>query len=301
MRILISGASGLIGSAVASALDAQGHTIMRLVRGSARAAREVAWTPGIELAPEIFRDVDAVLHLAGRSVAGRWTDRVKAEIRESRIPATAALARSIAASYNQFGRPSTFIGASAIGYYGSRGDEILTEQSPSGNGFLCEVCRQWEAAADPAREAGVRVVNPRIAVVLSEKGGALAKVLLPFRLGVGGRIGSGHQWFSWISLDDLVSILVFALTNEKVSGPINAASPSPVTNADFTKTLAAVLRRPAIIPVPAIAARLMFSSEGAEEMLLASQRVAPAKLEELGFEFHDPGLRAALTRMLADG
>jgi uncharacterized protein len=240
------------------------------------------------------------LHLAGRTVAGRWTGKVKAEIRESRVPATAALARSIATSYKQFGKPATFISASAIGYYGSRGDEILTEQSPAGHGFLCEVCRQWEAAADPAREAGVRVAHPRIGVVLSERGGALAKMLLPFRLGLGGRIANGHQWWSWISLDDLVSIIVFTITNENVSGAINATSPTPVTNAEFTKTLAAVLHRPAIFPVPAFATKLIFSEQGAEEMLLASQRVAPRKLEELGFQFRDHELKPALTRMLAD-
>lgn len=299
MRVLISGASGLIGSATAVALEADGHTVLRLTRGAARSTRDIPWTPGVELAPGTLKDVDAVVHLAGRSVAARWTDRVKAEIRESRIPATAALARSIAASYRQFSKPATFISASAIGYYGSRGDEILTEQSPSGHGFLCEVCREWEAAAEPASDAGVRVVHPRIGVVLSEKGGALAKMLMPFRLGLGGRISSGHQWFSWITLEDLVSVLVFAITNQAVHGPINATSPAPVTNAEFTCTLAAVLHRPAIFPVPAFATRLIFGRDGAEEMLLASQRVAPAKLEGFGFQFRDRELKPALTRMLS--
>jgi uncharacterized protein len=300
MRVLISGASGLIGTATSVALERAGHSVLRLVRGETRRHDDVPWTPGVELSPEALKDIDVVVHLAGRTVAGRWTGKVKAEIRESRVPATAALARSIATSYKQFGKPATFISASAIGYYGSRGDEILTEQSPAGHGFLCEVCRQWEAAADPAREAGVRVAHPRIGVVLSERGGALAKMLLPFRLGLGGRIANGHQWWSWISLDDLVSIIVFTITNENVSGAINATSPTPVTNAEFTKTLAAVLHRPAIFPVPAFATKLIFSEQGAEEMLLASQRVAPRKLEELGFQFRDRELKPALTRMLAD-
>jgi len=300
MHILISGASGLIGREVSSALIAAGHSVSRLVRGGVRREGDVAWTPGVEFAPEALKDVDAVVNLAGRSVAGRWSERVKAEIRESRIPSTAALARSIAASYRKHGKPTTFVSASAIGYYGSRGDDILTEQSSSGHGFLPQVCQEWEAATAASSEAGVRVVTPRIAVVLSQQGGALAKMLPIFRLGLGGRIASGHQWFSWISLDDLVSVFVFAITNQNVNGAINAAAPVPVTNAEFTRTLAEVLHRPAIFPLPASIARLMFTPQGAEEMLLSSQRVVPSKLEELGFQFRDRELKPALTRILGD-
>jgi uncharacterized protein (TIGR01777 family) len=300
MHILISGASGLIGRELASALLASGHDVSRLVRGRPLAETDVPWRPSVDLPPEVLMNVDVVVNLAGRSVAGRWSDRIKAEIRESRIPSTAALARSIAASYRQFGRPKTFISASAIGYYGSRGDDILTEDSSTGDGFLPQVCREWEAATAAASDAGVRVVTPRIAVALSEKGGALAQMLPIFRLGLGGRIGSGHQWFSWISLDDLVAILVFAITNESVRGPINASSPAPVTNAEFTRTLASALHRPAIFPLPATIARLMFSGGGADEMLLSSQRVTPAKLEELGFQFRDRDLKTTLGRILAD-
>ena len=298
MRILMTGGSGLIGRETTSRLAAEGHSVSQLVRRAPKGDGEIAWTPGVELQPETLKDVDAIVNLAGRTVAGRWTDRAKAEIRESRIPSTAALARSIAASFKLYGTPATFLSASAIGYYGSRGDETLTEDSKPGHGFLCDVTREWEAATSAAREAGVRVVTPRIAVVLSPQGGALAKMLTPFRLGLGGHIGTGRQWWSWITLDDLVSVLTFAITDQRVQGAVNATSPSPVTNSEFTKALGQVLRRPAIFPVPASVARLIFSGGGAEEMLLSSQRVAPEKLRQLGFEFRDPELKSALKRML---
>jgi uncharacterized protein len=298
MRILISGASGLIGRAVSVAMVNEGHQVSRLVRsGKQLVAGDIAWTPGVELAPDVLRDVDAVVNLAGRTVAGRWTDRVKAEIRDSRVPSTAALARSIAASYKQFGKPSVLVSASAIGYYGSRGDEVLAEASSPGHGFLAEVCRQWEAATAAASDAGVRVVTPRIGLVLSADGGALAKLLPLFRLGLGGRIANGRQWWSWISLEDLVAILIFAITNVSVRGPLNASAPSALTNADFTRALAEVVHRPAIFPLPATIARMLFTGGAADEMLLASQRVAPAKLEQLGFEFHDRDLKATLRRI----
>jgi uncharacterized protein len=301
MHILISGASGLIGRELSSVLLASGHSVSRLVRGRPLAETDVPWRPNVALDPETLKGVDVVVNLAGRSVAGRWNDRVKNEIRESRIPSTAALARSIALSHQRFGRPTTFVSASAVGYYGSRGDDVLTEDSPSGNGFLPQVCRDWEAATAAATDAGVRTVMPRIAVVLSENGGALSKMLPIFRLGLGGPIASGRQWFSWISLDDLVALLVFAITNASISGPINASSPSPMTNAEFTRTLAAALHRPAIFPLPASAARLIFSREGADEMLLSSQRVIPKKLETLGFHFRDRDLKTTLARILAAG
>lgn len=298
MRILISGASGLIGHAASQALNAAGHSVSRLVRGGTLAPGDVQWTPGAELAPEALKDVDAVLHLAGRTVAGRWNDRVKAEIRDSRVPPTAALARSIAASFKTYGKPATFVSASAIGFYGSRGDEVLTEASSPGHGFLPEICRQWEAATAAASDAGVRVVSPRIGLVLSAEGGALAAMLPLFRLGLAGRIANGRQWWSWISIEDMVAILVFAITNESARGPINATSPVQLTNAEFTRTLAQVLHRPAIFPLPASIARLMFTGGAAEELMLSSQRVAPAKLEQLGFKFQDRDLKATLARIV---
>lgn len=299
MRILISGASGLVGRAATELLVSEGHAVGKLARPGAAfiSPGDVAWTPGAELPPDALKDVDAVIHLAGESVAGRWTASKMRAIRESRVQPTAALARSIAASFRAVGKPSIFISASAIGYYGSRGDEPLDEQAGNGHGFLAEVARDWESAAAPAAEAGVRVVHPRISLVLSARGGALAQMLPVFRLGLGGRIASGRQWWSWISLDDLVRSFSMALTNGDLRGAYNAAAPNPVTNAGFTAALASVLHRPAWFPVPPIAIRAILKG-AADELLMASQRIVPKRLMELGFRFQDDQLVNALERQL---
>jgi uncharacterized protein (TIGR01777 family) len=247
---------------------------------------------------EQLASADAVIHLAGESIAeGRWNDAKKRRIRESRELGTRFLAESITRLPR---RPQVLVSASAVGYYGDRGDEQLTEDSPAGNGFLPEVCRAWEAACRPAAEAGVRVVNIRIGVVLDKNGGALAKMLLPFKLGAGGRIGSGRQWWSWIALDDLIRVFRTAIDNESLTGAINGTAPQPVTNREFTNTLGKVLRRPTIFPMPAFAARLALG-EMANDLLLASARVLPKRLKENGFQFQHPELEGALRSVLGKG
>jgi len=244
--------------------------------------------------PELVSGFDAVIHLTGESVAGRWTAVKKVRIRNSRVLSTTNLSNALAKSESP---PKVFLCASAIGYYGNRGDEILTEESPSGAGFLPEVCREWEAATEPAAKADIRTVNLRTGIVLSRSGGALKQMLLPFRLGLGGRIGSGRQWWSWIHIEDFIAAVHHTLQNESVKGPVNMVSPGPVTNAEFTKTLARVLRRPAILPVPAFAARLALG-QLADEALLAGARVEPKKLVESGFDFKFPDLGSALENLL---
>jgi uncharacterized protein (TIGR01777 family) len=293
-RILISGASGLIGKALIPALENRGDEVYRLVRREARNQREIHWDPTQEVPPQLVSGFDLVIHLSGESVAGYWTESKKRRIRDSRVVSTRNLATALAKAEKP---PRTFLCASAIGYYGNRGEEILNEGSPSGQGFLAEVSREWEAATSPAVQAGIRVVNLRIGVVLSRDGGALKQMLLPFRLGVGGRIGSGRQWFSWIHIDDLVAAVLHILQTPDLEGPVNMVSPNPVTNAEFTKALAMAVRRPAILPVPGFVLRLAFG-EFAEEGLLASARVLPRKLEEIGFVFRHPELAAALQDLL---
>jgi uncharacterized protein (TIGR01777 family) len=258
--------------------------------------------------PELISGFDAVIHLSGESVVGRWTEAKKNLIRQSRVVSTQNLSQALSNAERQ---PKTFICASAIGYYGNRGDEALTEESPAGDGFLPEVCREWEAATKTAANAGIRTVNLRIGLVLSRDGGALKPMLLPFRLGLGGRISNGRQWWSWIHIDDLVSAVHHILQNASnsnverrasspghpISGPINITAPNPVTNADFTRTLAGTLKRPAILPVPAFAARLAFG-ELADEGILASARVVPRKLLESGFQFKHPDLIGSLKDLL---
>ena len=240
--------------------------------------------------PEVVSGYDAVIHLSGESVAGRWTAAKKARIRESRVVSTKNLSEALV-RYEK--PPKTFLCASAIGYYGNRGDEVLTEPSPSGTGFLSDVCREWEAATHTAANAAIRTVNLRIGLVLSRNGGALQQMLLPFSLGLGGKIGSGRQWWSWIHIEDFVAAVHHILRDNSLGGPVNMTSPNPVTNAEFTRTLAKVLKRPAILPVPAFAARLAFG-ELADEALLASARVEPKTLITNGFEFKFPQLRSAL-------
>ena len=297
MRVLVSGSRGLIGSALVPFLTAEGHGVTRLVRGPARpGGNEIPWAPTEgKLDPGMLDGHDAVVHLAGENLAaGRWTPERKAELVDSRTKGTRLLAETLAALAHQ---PKVMICASAIGYYGDRGDEILTEESSLGHGFLVDLCRQWEAASAPAVEKGIRVVRLRFGIVLSPVGGALKKMLLPFRLGVGGRLGSGRQYMSWIVLDDVLAIVLRALTDDGLAGPVNAVTPNPVTNLDFTKTLGHVLSRPTIFPVPAFALRTIFG-EVADEMLLASSRVQPAKLLAKGFTFSHPELEGALRHVL---
>lgn len=301
MRILVSGSSGLVGSALVRKLQANGNDVGRLVR-TTRATKplDVFWKPGELLDPELIAGFDAVVHLAGRNLAGRWSSQMKREIRESRLLGTATISRAVAAAFGACGKPSVLVSASAIGYYGSRGSELLTESSSSGTGYLAELCREWEAAASPAAEAGVRVVLPRLGVVLSREGGALSRLLPIFRLGFGGRVGNGRQYWSWITLEDVVAAIEFAIATPSLSGPVNLTSPNPVTNAGFTAALARALRRPALLPVPAFALRLALG-EMADEALLASQRVQPEKLLNTGFHFAHPQLGEALEQVCGRG
>ncbi len=297
MRIVITGASGLIGSALVPALRAVGHEAIALVRRPVQLPAERTWNPSaIDSKP--FENADAVIHLAGRNIAaGRWSAATKAALHESRVQTTANLSQSLAAAAQ---RPRVLVSASAIGYYGDRGEELLREDSSSGQGFLADLSREWEGATAVAAAAGIRVVLPRIGIVLSGKGGALARMLTPFRFGLGGRLGAGRQWMSWIAVDDLVGLIMYALTTDSLRGPLNAVAPAPVTNAEFTRTLAAVLRRPAVLPVPAFALRTLLG-EMAEELLLASQRVEPAAALAGGFRFRYPELRTALAHVLGSG
>lgn len=296
MRIAITGATGLVGSALVPFLQGGGHDVIRLVRGTPRAGGEHQWSPerGL-LDAAALGPLDAVIHLAGENVAGaRWTPAVKARIRDSRVGPTSALARSLAALPTP---PRVLISASAIGYYGARGDEPLTETSAPGQGFLPEVCQAWEAATQPAEDAGIRVVHPRFGIILDARGGALGKMTLPFRLGLGGPLGSGRQYYSWVGMEDVLGALLFALTHDAVRGPMNVTAPTPVTNAEFTRTLGRVLRRPAVLPVPAFGLSLLFG-EMAEAELLSSKRVLPAVLQQHGFTFLLPTLEQALRHTL---
>ena len=293
--VLISGASGLIGSALVASLESQGHEVTRLVRRKPSNDNEAQWDPTRTISPDLVSGFDAVIHLSGENVAGRWTEQKKCRIRESRVFTTDFLAMALAKTER---KPGTFICASAIGYYGNRGDEVLTEDSRSGDGFFPEVCREWEFATGPAADAGVRVVNLRTGIVLSREGGALKQMLLPFRLGLGGRIGDGRQWWSWIHIADLVSAVHHILQNDSLRGAVNMTAPNPVTNAEFTSALSEALKRPARLPVPAFALRLLFG-ELADEGLLASARVMPERLTQSGFHFRFSDLKAALIDLLS--
>lgn len=295
-RVAVTGASGLIGSALVRRLRSEGSEVVRLVRRPPRGADEVEWDPAAgRIDAGALEGVDGVVHLAGENVGTRWTEAKKRAIRESRVSSTSLLARALAG----FGRkPRVMVSASAVGIYGERGDEVLTEASLPGLGFLAGVVREWEAAAAPAAEAGIRVVHPRLGVVLSAAGGALAKLLPPFRLGGGGVVGSGRQWMSWLSRQDAVEILVFALREEGLSGPVNAVAGTS-TNQELTKTLAGVLNRPAFVPLPAFALKLALG-EMADETLLASQRAEPRVLAERGFRFRHPTLEDTLRAGIED-
>jgi len=296
MRILISGASGLLGSAIRPALASAGHSPFALVR-RAPAANEVPWDPASSLDPRRLEGFDGIVHLAGKNIAGRWTGDFKRQRRESRVQGTARLALAAAQCYRQTGMPRIFVMASAIGYYGDRGDEELTETSPPGRGFLAQVCQEWENASRPAADAGVRVVNFRVGAVLARHGGALRAMLPPFRLGLGGRIGDGRQYLSWITLDDVADAFRDALANAELRGPVNLVAPYPVRNAEFVRSLADTLHRPAIFPLPRLLVRVLLGEMG-ESLLLASARVQAIKLQGAGFRFQHPELRGALGTIL---
>lgn len=298
-RILVSGSSGLLGSVLVPSLKAGGAQIARLTRPSSahtgqREEESIPWNPAQPLDPALVSGFDAIIHLAGENVAGRWTDAKKARIRDSRIPATNNLAQALAQAKE---KPEVFLSASAIGYYGNRGDEVLNEESSGGAGFAADLARDWETASAPAATAGIRTARMRIGIVLGKSGGALQKMLLPFKMGVGGRIGDGRQWMSWVDVQDVVGAIHHILRTDLLSGPVNLVAPKPVTNADFTKTLASVLHRRAIFPVPAFAAKIAFG-QMADELLLGSQRVEPSKLISSGYPFRFGELRASLEEIL---
>ncbi len=297
MKILVSGSHGLVGKALIQSLTTDGHEVLRLVRRArAFGAPEVEWHPNQgQIDTQHLEGFDVVVHLAGESIAsGRWTESKKRAIRESRVKGTSLLSEGLAKLSRP---PSVFVSASAIGFYGNRGDELLTEQSAPGKDFLSSVCVEWENATKPAREKGIRTIHTRFGVILDTDGGALAQMLTPFRLGIGGRVGTGKQWMSWIALGDVVNGLKFLIADKSVNGPVNFVAPNPVTNAEFTKTLGQVLSRPTIFPVPAFAARLAFG-ELADALLLSSQRVDPSVLQDNGFLFSWPTLEPALRHIL---
>jgi uncharacterized protein len=293
-RILVSGASGPIGSALLPSLKSKGFAVTHLARKASAGPDQIVWDPSRPVSPDIVSGFDAVIHLSGESIVGRWTEAKKRRIIESRVQGTSHMAEAVARAAQ---RPQVFISASAVGYYGSRGDEILREESASGDGFAAEICRQWEGATEPASAAGIRTAQMRFGVVMSAAGGALPKMLPPFRLGLGGRLGSGRQWSSWVAVDDVVGAIEHVLHHDTVQGPINTVSPNPVTNAEFTTTLASVLHRPAIFPMPAFAVKLIFGEMG-EELFLGSQRAEPAKLAASGYKFRYSFLKDALEDIL---
>lgn len=297
MRVLVSGASGFIGGALVPSLESSGAEITRLARGKSgahTATKAIPWDPAKPIVPESLSGFDAVIHLAGESIVGRWTASKKEKIRESRVIGTRNLAQALAQAKD---KPKVFICGSAIGYYGDRGDELLKESSNPGTGFLPDVCSEWEVATQAAADAGIRTVQIRTGIVLSSKGGALAKMLTPFKMGVGGRIGSGRQWMSWIDIEDMIGGILHVVSSDSLRGPVNMVAPNPVTNADFTKTLAAVLSRPAIFPMPTFAVKLAFGEMG-ETVLLGSQRVEPAQLLHGGYQFRFNDLQASLENLL---
>jgi len=295
MHVAITGSKGLVGAALVPFLTTGGPRVTRLVRSSPDAF-DLLWDPtqGVRDLPRL-EGVDAVVHLAGENIAaGRWTPRRKEEIRRSRVEGTRALCESLA---NLNRPPRVLVGASAIGFYGDRGDEVLSEASRPGSGFLAEVCQEWEAAAEPAERAGVRVVHLRFGMILSPAGGALKKMLVAFKLGLGGPVGSGRQFMSWIALDDAIGAVLHALCTNALTGGVNAVAPGALTNAEFCRVLGHVLSRPAVVPFPAVAARLLFG-ELAEALLLASTRVVPTRLEASGYQFRHPALEGALRHLL---
>ncbi|HEU4598061.1 MAG TPA: TIGR01777 family oxidoreductase [Pyrinomonadaceae bacterium] len=302
MKIIVTGSTGLVGSALVRSLLSEGHQVTRMVRGGSQTFRApgtsaVSWNPerGTVEAAEL-EGHDAAVHLAGESIAGgRWTEEKKRRILDSRVKSTRLLAETLAGLRD---KPKVLVSASAIGFYGNRGDEVLREESVSGEDFLSEVCREWEKAALPASQAGIRVVHLRIGIVLSADGGALAQMLTPFKFGLGGPIGGGRQYMSWVALDDVVGIIKHALAHEEVRGPVNTVAPQPATNAEFVKALGRALNRPAVLPMPAFALRLALGKEMADSLLLTSARVEPARLKATGYHFAHPELEGALRHVL---
>jgi uncharacterized protein (TIGR01777 family) len=296
VKVAVTGASGLIGSSLVPFLAGRGHPVLRLVRRTPATADEARWDPdGGTVDRAALDGLDAVVHLAGENLAsGRWTEERKRRLYSSRVGPTRLLAQTLATLPR---RPMVLVSASAMGYYGDRGDELLSEASPPGRGFLPQLCVDWENATQPAAAAGIRVVTTRTGLVLTPRGGVLGRMLPPFKAGIGGVLGSGRQYMSWIAIDDLLSALEHALTQPALSGPVNAVGPSPVTNREFTQALARVLGRPAIAPAPAFALRLMFG-EMADAALLASTRVLPQRLVASGYRFRFPELEPALRHAL---
>lgn len=291
MNVMVTGATGLVGTHLLPLLKQDGHEVITLTRRSPRSPSERQWDPAGTLPAATLDGVEAIIHLAGENIGdSRWTAAKKQRIRDSRVIGTRQLAEAAAATG---GRIKTFVCASAIGFYGDRGQEELTEDSPAGTGFLPDVCREWEAATWPARDAGIRVVNLRLGVVLSKDGGALAKMLLPFKMCVGGIVGSGRQYWSWLTVDEAARMFRFALQNTNLHGPVNAVSPLPVTNLEFTKALGEVLHRPTIFPLPAFMARLVLG-EMADDLILGSTRVIPSRLQSAGYAFSHPEIGEAL-------
>jgi uncharacterized protein len=297
--VAISGASGLVGTALTASLQADGHRVVRFVRGGVTRDDEIGWDPdqGRIDAPAL-EGIDAVVHLAGEGIGERrWSPQQKRRIRDSRVKGTAVLAGAVASRER---RPRVLVSASAVGYYGSRGDEILTEDSAPGNDFLAGLCVEWEGETKPVVDAGVRTVIVRSGIVLSAHGGALRNMLVPFRLGLGGKQGSGRQWMSWIALHDEVAALRAAIDDERLRGPVNLVAPNPVTNADFARALGHVLHRPTVLPTPMLPLKLRYGGELVDTLLLGSDRVSPTRLEAVSFPFCYPVLEPALESILQE-
>jgi len=293
MKLVVSGASGLVGSALVEHLQAQGHDVWTLVRRHP-GKKELFWdVRGQQIDSFGFNDIDAVVHLAGESIAGsRWSENKKCRIKESRVAGTRLLCRTLAALKHP---PKVLVSASAVGFYGDGGDQILTEDSPAGTNFLAEVCTAWEAETRVAKEAGIRVVNLRVGIVLAKNGGALKPMVPAFRMGLGGPLGTGQQWMSWIALPDLVRVIVHCMDDCSISGPVLGVSPTPVTQKTFARALGRALRRPALLPAPGFALKLLMGEMG-QQLLLDGQRCIPRRLNETGFEWHFPDLLPALKR-----
>ncbi len=294
MKVAVTGASGLVGSALVSSLISDGHEVIRLVRREPKGAHERRWDPNGDPDPSLVDGADAVVHLAAETISGWWTQSKKDRILQSRVRGTENIAKAIAAAKN---KPRVFLSASGAGYYGHRKDEVMTESSSNGSGFLAELARQWEATTRYASQAGVRTVLLRISVVLSKRGGALPQMLPPFKIGLGGKIGNGRQYWPWITLEDVVGVIRFAIEKESLSGPVNVCAPQETTNKQFTKALGRVLKKPTFFPLPSVVVTLTLGEMG-QEALLTSTRAHPVKLQQAGYVFRHPEIEAALRAVL---